>query len=157
MCATCGCSEGNKVTVTNPATGEQTILSHAEAHALGAAHDHSQGSNGHSHSLAQEGKSGWKWLDVIKQGFMHSHAHAHGDHHHDHNHAQAHEHLAALSVAAITATAHGVTVALEKRFSAKNNCLPNAIAAGSPGAASGAQHGQFAWLRQDDAVGTNRA
>ena len=90
MCATCGCSEGNKVTVTNPATGEQTILSHDEAHALGATHDHSPGhshSNGHDHdhsqASTQSGKSGWKWLDVVKQGFMHSHTH---DHHNDDHH-----------------------------------------------------------------------
>ena len=95
MCATCGCSENNKVTVTNPVTGEQTILSHDEAHALGATHDHSDSngqahSNGqnhdHSHSPAQRGKSGWKWLDVVKQGFLHSHTHTPDHHEHDHDH-----------------------------------------------------------------------
>lgn len=74
MCATCGCSDNNHVTVTNPETGEQIMLSHDEAHALGVAHEH-----------ATAPKT--KWLDVIKQGFRHSlpHTHSH-DHSHDHSH-----------------------------------------------------------------------
>lgn len=132
MCATCGCSENNKVTVTNPATGEQTILSHDEAHALGATHDHSDSngqahSNGqnhdHSHSPAQRGKSGWKWLDVVKQGFLHSHTHTPDHHEHEHDHDHHHEHTAGSSGAAITATTHGTTVALEKEILGKNQLL----------------------------------
>lgn len=122
MCATCGCSEGNTVTVTNPATGEQVILSHDEAHALGAAHDHAHGHNGHSHAEPQTGKSGWKWLDIVKQGFLHSHTHLHG-HEHPHSHDHHHGHLTERSSAAISATSHGKTIALEKEILGKNQLL----------------------------------
>lgn len=78
MCATCGCSDNNHVIVTNPETGAQITLSHDEAHALGVAHEH-----------APAPKT--KWLDIIKQGFLHSlsrtPAHDHlPNHHHDHSH-----------------------------------------------------------------------
>lgn len=49
MCATCGCSEGNQVTLTNPATGDQQMLSHAEAHARGIAHSHDDHHQHHHH------------------------------------------------------------------------------------------------------------
>lgn len=134
MCATCGCSEGNTVTVTDPATGKQMILSHDEAHASGVAHDHSHGPNGHSHGHSdapvQSGK--WKWLDIVKQGFLHSHEHAH-DHFHNHRHRDHqdhhHEHPpghaagASVTPAAITATTHGTTIALEKEILGKNQLL----------------------------------
>ena len=72
MCATCGCSENNHVTVTNPATGEQMILSHDEAHMLGVAHEH-----------APEPARKMKWKEALKQGFLHSLPHPHP---HDHSH-----------------------------------------------------------------------
>ncbi len=46
MCVTCGCSDTEKIAVTNPATGEIMMMSHDEAHAHGHSHDHA---NEHSH------------------------------------------------------------------------------------------------------------
>jgi hydrogenase nickel incorporation protein HypB len=125
MCATCGCSEGNSVTVTNPATGEQVSLSHDEAHAMGAAHDHVHGHNGHSHAEPQTGKSGWKWLNIVKQGFLQSHAHTHDHHDHEHSHNHHHQHgqKPEQSPNAITGTAHRTTIALEKEILGKNQLL----------------------------------
>ena len=98
MCATCGCSENNHVTVTNPATGEQMILSHDEAHTLGVAHEH-----------APEPARKMKWMEALKQGFLHSLPHPHP---HDHSHDSD-----------ITATMHGTTIALEKEILGKNQML----------------------------------
>lgn len=93
MCATCGCSNNNHVTVTNPETGELLLLSHDEAHALGIAHDHAPASK-------------TKWLDVLKQGFLHSLPHSH-DHTHDHNHVHS----------------HATTITLEQEILGKNQSL----------------------------------
>jgi hydrogenase nickel incorporation protein HypB len=117
MCATCGCSDNNTVTLTDPATGEKLILSHREAHTLGAAHDHPHGhtpdhSRGHTHDHS----------DHSHHHHSHHHEHEHDhDHHHDHHHDHpgAHE----KSVAAITATVHGTTIALEKEILGKNQLL----------------------------------
>ncbi len=93
MCATCGCSDNNHVTVTNPDTGEQMLLSHNEAHALGVTHEHAPAEK-------------TSWLAAIKQGFLHSLPHSH-DHSHDHNHTHS----------------HGTTIALEQEILGKNQLL----------------------------------
>lgn len=49
MCATCGCSDHSQVTMTDPVNGERSVLSHAEAHARGVAHEHSHADHQHSH------------------------------------------------------------------------------------------------------------
>jgi hydrogenase nickel incorporation protein HypB len=110
MCATCGCADNNHVTVTNPATGEQILLSHDEAHALGVAHEHAPAPK-------------IKWLDVIKQGFLHSlpHTHPH-DHSHDHSHDHDHHH-SHNGNANIAAKMHGTTIALEKEILGKNQLI----------------------------------
>jgi len=59
MCVTCGCSDTEKIPVTNPANGEIMMMSHDEAHTHGHSHDHHH-ENSHSH-----------------------------DHHHDHSHGTA--------------------------------------------------------------------
>ena len=43
MCTTCGCSDTNGVTITDPATGEKQVATQAEhdhAHAHAVAHEH---------------------------------------------------------------------------------------------------------------------
>lgn len=87
MCATCGCSDGNKVTVTDPVTGEKRVLSHEEAHAIGAEHSHAD-------EPGSTPVSKLSWLGIIKQGFFHQHPHAHGANTHscEHTHAQGHPH-----------------------------------------------------------------
>lgn len=40
MCITCGCSDDEKITVTDKATGELKWMSHEEAHARGHSHTH---------------------------------------------------------------------------------------------------------------------
>ncbi|MEM9876264.1 MAG: hydrogenase nickel incorporation protein HypB [Myxococcota bacterium] len=77
MCATCGCSEGNVVTVGD-AEGHHThilpdgtVIEHTHAHAdEGHSHSHD-----HSHSHSHD----------------HSHSHSHS-HDHEHPHAHGHEH-----------------------------------------------------------------
>lgn len=49
MCVTCGCSDTEKITVTNPATGETMFVSHDDAHTHGHSHDHH---HEHSHGTA---------------------------------------------------------------------------------------------------------
>ena len=99
MCATCGCSENNHVTVINPETGDQMFLSHDEAHALGVAHEH-----------APEPISKMKWIDVLKQGFLHSLPHSH-------------PYELQSSGSTMTASMHGTTIALEKEILGKNQLL----------------------------------
>ena len=107
MCATCGCSDNNHVTVTNPETSEQIMLSHDEAHTLGVAHDHAPAPT-------------TKRMDVIKQGFLHSLPHSH-DHSHRHDHSHDHAHNG--NSATITATMHGTTIALEQEILGKNQLI----------------------------------
>jgi hydrogenase nickel incorporation protein HypB len=84
------------VTVTNPETGQQIVLSHDEAHALDLAHEHASASK-------------MSWLSVIKQGFLHSLPHTHSHHHpHAHNHAHSRD---------------GTTIALEQEILGKNQLI----------------------------------
>lgn len=101
MCATCGCSDGNKVTVTDPETGEMRVLSHDEAHAIGAEHSHAHA----------ESSSKWGWFDAVKQGFRHQHPHSH-DHGHSHDHSHSHD-----------PHHHGSTISLEQEILGKNQKL----------------------------------
>ena len=52
MCVTCGCSKTENITVTNPETGDQILMSHDEAHTHGHAHSH-ESSNDHHHEHSQ--------------------------------------------------------------------------------------------------------
>ncbi|MDJ0508860.1 MAG: hydrogenase nickel incorporation protein HypB [Crocosphaera sp.] len=65
MCVTCGCSDGNEVTLTNIDTGKTTDI------------------NGHhTHTLADG--------TVISHGHDHEHDHSHHHHNHAHDHAKMH-------------------------------------------------------------------
>src|SRR5271165_4555134 len=77
MCGTCGCSDGDSVTMTDPATGAETILREARArndHNHGYVHTHADGTT-HAHDHNDD----------------HAHAHGHSrDHGHDHGHGRVH-------------------------------------------------------------------
>lgn len=51
MCVTCGCSDTEKITVTNPATGKTMSVSHDEAHTHGHSHENHDHKNSHSHAI----------------------------------------------------------------------------------------------------------
>jgi len=108
MCVTCGCSDGNTVTVTDPATGEIRVLSHDEAHAIGAEHSH-------AHDQAESKLS---WLGALKQGLLHQHPHSH-EHGHDHDHGHAHSHSHDHSHGHV----QGTTISLEQEILGKNQLL----------------------------------
>ncbi len=70
MCGTCGCSDpNNSVTLTDPATGESSVLTGGRVKAPARTHTHD---HGHTHT------------------HDHDHAHAH-DHDHGHPHDHAHD------------------------------------------------------------------
>lgn len=71
MCATCGCGEGNEVTITNMETGQHIHLD-AEGHEFAHSHAHDPA---HPHTHEQ----------------LHSHEHSHS-HTHPHVHEHGHEH-----------------------------------------------------------------
>ncbi len=50
MCVTCGCSETDQITITDPETGDQKRMSHDEAHTHGHAHSH----DGEDHSPSRK-------------------------------------------------------------------------------------------------------
>ena len=52
MCVTCGCSKTEQITVTNPETGDQILMSHDQAHLHGHTHSHDY-SNAHHHEHSQ--------------------------------------------------------------------------------------------------------
>lgn len=67
MCGTCGCAGGDDVTVTDPATGERTVVRHGArnpAHEHHHGHDHHHGDGHHHHD---------------HEGDDHGHHHHHGD------------------------------------------------------------------------------
>lgn len=75
MCGTCGCSDPtNAVTLTDPESGDKTLLRHGAiggaAHSHGHTHDHHHHHHDHGHD--------------------HSHSHSH-DHNHSHNHDHDHD------------------------------------------------------------------
>ena len=71
MCTTCGCSDGARATITDPATGRTRYLDSPE-------HEHGHHDHGHhDHGPHHHG--------------LHHHDHDHGhDHDHDHDHAHTH-------------------------------------------------------------------
>lgn len=50
MCVTCGCSDSEKIHVTDTKTGEISMMSHEEAHIRGHSHSHEHGEHHHEHS-----------------------------------------------------------------------------------------------------------
>lgn len=97
MCVTCGCGESDQISVTDPITGDQQMMSHDEAHAQGYAHGH-----------VEKGA-------VAAAGAVHQHPHEHShDHHHWHSQN---------GDSAITATQHGRTIELEKEILGKNQLI----------------------------------
>jgi hydrogenase nickel incorporation protein HypB len=58
MCATCGCSEGVKTTVTNLATGEKILIAdHHHLHVHGHDHHHHDHDHDHEHPVHEHGVS----------------------------------------------------------------------------------------------------
>ena len=56
MCATCGCSEGAKATVTNLATGEKILIAdHHHLHVHGHDHHHHDHDHDHEHPVHEHG------------------------------------------------------------------------------------------------------
>ena len=56
MCATCGCSEGAKATVTNLATGEKILIAdHHQLHVHGHDHHHHDHDHDHEHPVHEYG------------------------------------------------------------------------------------------------------
>lgn len=88
MCVTCGCSDTEQITVTNPATGDQMLMAHEQAHAHGHLHTHDT-------------------------------ENSHEPRHHEHPHKSENSN----NLSAITKTAHGQTIALEKEILGKNQML----------------------------------
>ncbi len=98
MCKTCGCDDGADITVTNLQNGE---LRHIERSAPAG----DAGTHGHAHMHDDH----------------HDHHHHHGRHHgHDHHHPHVHGERAEAE-SALGASAHGVTVALERAILDKND------------------------------------
>ena len=124
MCATCGCSDTDGVTITDLATGEKRVVSQAEhdhAHADGMAHEHNHvsGEAGGDHPLVyrpvhEHGNQGPREHD-------HTHPHAH-DHEHDQEHSHDHQQQS-TGVVALHARLHRTTIALEQEILAKNQRL----------------------------------
>ncbi len=72
MCGTCGCSDPtNAVTLTDPESGNRTLLRQGAIAGAVPAHDHAH-SHDHNHH--------------------HDHGHDHHHHHHDHGHDHSHDH-----------------------------------------------------------------
>jgi len=88
MCVTCGGSDTEQITVTNPATGDQMLMAHEQAHAHGHLHTHDT-------------------------------ENSHEPRHHEHPHKSENSN----NLSAITKTAHGQTIALEKEILGKNQML----------------------------------
>ncbi len=128
MCTTCGCSDTNGVTITDPVTGEKQVVTQAEhdhAHAHAEAHEHEHaiedagGDQHHHHPRA--------YRPVHEHGrkFLHGHDHGH-DHTHPHGHEHVHTHAPepiGSGVVALRARLHRTTIALEQEILAKNQRL----------------------------------
>ena len=100
MCVTCGCSETDQIVVSNPETGDQKMMSHDEAHRHGHAHSHDAKNSHEPHRHEHPPEKN----------------HSHEPHEHSHSSINA-------DGAAITATMHGQTIALEKEILGKNQLL----------------------------------
>ncbi|MGN2392169.1 hydrogenase nickel incorporation protein HypB [Pelomicrobium sp. G1] len=118
MCMTCGCSDTETITLTDPATGKTITLSKAEhdrAHALGIAHDHS-----HAHIREHSQGRGHTHDRDAFRGHGHDHP---DDHAHDHVHEHAHGPVPAGAAIGGQAKGHTRTMALEEEVLAKNRLL----------------------------------
>jgi hydrogenase nickel incorporation protein HypB len=104
MCATCGCDDDAKITVTNLQTGHQEHMERVMPNHQHP-HDHDHG-DGHSHS----------------HGHGHDHGHAHDGYTHDHDHHH-HDHAPEPVALAAVAGLHAVTVDLERAVLEKNDRL----------------------------------
>jgi hydrogenase nickel incorporation protein HypB len=49
MCVTCGCGNTEQIAVVDPVTGDQSFMTHDEAHAHGHAHSHGEAAHDHGH------------------------------------------------------------------------------------------------------------
>ena len=65
MCVTCGCSDNEQITITNPATGETNQLTHEQAHAHGLAHTHEPGDGHHHHDHSHDAHA--RTIDLEKE------------------------------------------------------------------------------------------
>ena len=128
MCTTCGCSDTDGVTITDPATGEKQMVTraehdHAHAHAHGMAHEHDHGGGDaggdplHHHARTYRPVHEHAYQSL--HGLDHRHDHAHP---HDHVHEHEHEHTGS-GVVALHARLHRTTIALEQEILAKNQRL----------------------------------
>jgi len=114
MCTTCGCSDTDGVTITDPATGERQTLSKAERDPAG---DH------HGPAYVPVHDHGY----LHAHGGLHSHSHPHPHphpHDHAHSHGEDHDHLHDHGgIDAPSASMHGTTITLEQDILAKNQLL----------------------------------
>jgi hydrogenase nickel incorporation protein HypB len=101
MCVTCGCSEDAQTTVTNPQTGETTLVE------TGSHHDHS-----HTHTLA-DGR-----VITHSHGGGHTHQHSNGENSGVINHSHPVE-----DASNIHAQIHNRTIALEREILGKNDLI----------------------------------
>jgi hydrogenase nickel incorporation protein HypB len=105
MCATCGCSEGARATVSDPATGRVVGIG-AHEHGVDEHHDH-------EHDHEREHAPGHE--------HAHDHHHAHGDHGHSHDRGQGHDHGG--GPAHMHNHTRGTTITVLEDILAKNNRL----------------------------------
>ncbi|WP_020176858.1 hydrogenase nickel incorporation protein HypB [Methyloferula stellata] len=104
MCATCGCDDDAKITVTDLQTGQQDHMERvASGQAAHSSHDHHGDGHHHDHDHPHD----------------HDHDHLHS---HDHDHDHHHDHAAPTALAAV-AGLHAVTVDLERAILDKNDRL----------------------------------
>ena len=104
MCGTCGCSDPtNAVTLTDPESGDKTLLRHGAIAGAVPAHDHA-----HSHDHHHD------------HGHDHHHHHDHGHDHHDHDHSHSHDHDHDHDVPHVHGP-NGEVVSLEQAVLAKND------------------------------------
>src|SRR5262245_51437903 len=100
MCATCGCSDDSRTTLSDLQTGAAIALNDPDGHGHSEQHDHSIHGHHHGHEHGRHSHD----------GHTHTHDHGHG-HTHEHGHAHGHTHV------------HGTTMELEKAILTKNNQL----------------------------------
>jgi hydrogenase nickel incorporation protein HypB len=99
MCATCGCSDDSKATLTDLQRGTTIALGDP------AGHEHDHHVHGHEHHHHAHGD---------EHLHHHEHPHDHEAHaHHDHSHGDGHAHE----------HSHGTTVTLERKVLERNNLL----------------------------------
>lgn len=107
MCTTCGCSEGARATITDPATGQ---VSDADPEAAQHLHGHGHEYGDHDHTHAHD--------HAVGEGHAHPHVHARDyeqAHEHEHHHEHAHPHTHTQGRATV--------VTLEREVLERNNRL----------------------------------